>query len=505
MTDAAIQILLVKDNVPDAALLTEEFVESPFGRISITHVKRLAEALAQLQEREFAAVLLDAGAPEGRGLEIHDEVQAQKSRRAPIVVVTGIGGEALRVRAVQMGPDDDLFNGVLTERMRAQSARHAIERKRASDAFLASEQQLALAVDAARMGIFDWNVQTGEITWSHHHAALFGMTTEQFGGTYDAFRQCMHPDDRAGIIDKIERSLAGCEEFGHEYRVVWLDGSEHWIEGRGRVFNDDQGRPARMVGTIVDISVRKAAEESARAREAEMAHLSRVVTMGHMACGLAHELSQPLGAILNYATACLGFIETKMGAPPSALKAIREVLNEANRAAAIISHMRSFVRKQPPNRVPLDMNGLVRGSLRMVEFELQHRQVRPRLQLADNLPKVLGDAVQIEQVLINLLLNALEAVGDSISPANGLTVSAALHEQGQSVEVSIIDTGPGVSPENMGRLFEPFFTTKLKGLGMGLNICRSIIESQGGRLCAARNPERGMRFSFTVPVVCADP
>jgi C4-dicarboxylate-specific signal transduction histidine kinase len=175
-------------------------------------------------------------------------------------------------------------------------------------------------------------------------------------------------------------------------------------------------------------------------------------------------------------------------------------MNETRRAGKIISRMRSFVRKQQPQCVPLDINKLVREAVSMMEFELRHQRIRAHLELADNLPKVLGDAVQIEQVLVNLLLNAVEAMGESISPRDGLTIQTALHDEGHSVQVRVVDTGSGISPENMVRLFEPFFTTKSKGTGMGLNISRSIVESQGGRLSGARNPERGMRFCFTVLV-----
>jgi PAS domain S-box-containing protein len=501
MTDTAIQILLVEDNAADAALLTTELSQSPFGPFSVTHVKRLQQALFQLQEHRYDAVLLDLGLPDSQGLATLEQIQRQKRREVPIVVLTGLADEAIGVRALRNGAEDYLVKGGSTDSMRARSVRYAIERRRAAEAMAASEQRLALAVDAAQMGIFDRDLVTGKLAWSHHHARLFGMTPEEFGGTFEAFVACLHPDDRAGTIAKLERSLASSEDYHHEYRVVWADGSEHWIESRGRVFDDEQGRPARTMGTVVDITQRKAAEEAARTRDAELAHLSRVSTMGQMASGLAHELNQPLAAILNYASVSLRQIESKQGSSAAALTAVQEVMNETRRAGAIISRMRSFVRKQLPQTIPLDINELVRESVGMLEFELRHQRLRPCLELTPNLPRVLGDAVQIEQVLVNLLFNALESVGGARSERDALTARTAPHDDGQSVQVSIIDTGPGISPASMARLFEPFFTTKPKGMGMGLNISRSIIESLGGRLTAAPNPGRGMCFSFTVPVV----
>lgn len=500
MTDTPIRILLVEDSLADSVLLQKELAESPFGLFSVTHVKRLEEALGQLQAQRYDAVLLDLGLPDSQGLATLERMSKQKPREIPIVVLTGLHDEALGVRALREGAEDYLVKGGSTDSMRARSVRYAIERKRVNEAFLASEQQLTLAVDVAQMGICELDVQTGKMTWSHHHARLFGLTPDQFDGTYDAFERCVHPDDRAGVREMVEHSLATRDGFHREFRVVWPDASEHWIEVRGKVFNDTQGRPMRVMGVVMDITHRKAAEESAKIREAELAHLSRVTTMGQMASGLAHELNQPLSAIMNYASVCLAQIESEKGSSATALTAIQEVLNETRRAGAIISRMRSFVRKQQPQRVPVDINELVRESIGMMEFELRHQRMRPSLDLAANLPRVLGDSIQIEQVLVNLLFNALEAMGESVSPRNGLTAQTALHDEGRSVQVCIIDTGSGISPENMARLFHPFFTTKEKGLGMGLNICRSIVESHGGRLTAAPNPQRGMRFCFTLPV-----
>jgi len=366
------QILLVEDNPADAVLLKKELAESLFGPFSVTHVKRLQEALGQLQEQRFDAVLLDLGLPDSQGLATLERIHKHMHREAPIVVLTGLADEVLGVRALQNGAADYLVKGGLTDSMRARSVRYAIQRK--------------------------------------------------------------------------------------------------------------------------------AAEESARAREAELAHLSRVATMGQMASGLAHELNQPLAAILNYASVCLDHIEKQWGSPATALTAIQEVMNETRRAGAIINRMRSFVSIQQPETVPLDMNELVRESVSILDFELRHRRIHPHLALAGNLPQVLGDAVPIQQVLVNLLFNAVQAIGESNSPANGLMVNTAVHDEGRSVQVCVVDTGPGISPENMTRLFEPFFTTKAKGMGMGLNISRSIVESLGGRLSVVPNPDRGMRFCFTIPV-----
>jgi C4-dicarboxylate-specific signal transduction histidine kinase len=245
---------------------------------------------------------------------------------------------------------------------------------------------------------------------------------------------------------------------------------------------------------------RKHAEESARIHEAELAHLSRISTMGQMASGLAHELNQPLSAILNYASVCLEHAESGNGSRETMVTALREVMSETRRAGAIISRLRSFVRKQQPPSVLVDLNAVVDESINLLDFELRHRGIRPKLRFAENLPKVLADTIQIEQVLVNLIFNALETMSENNAKGNGLIVQTALSSDAQHVEVCVIDNGAGVLPENLARLFEPFFTTKSRGLGMGLNISRSIIEAHGGRLAAAANPGGGMRFCFTIPV-----
>jgi C4-dicarboxylate-specific signal transduction histidine kinase len=245
---------------------------------------------------------------------------------------------------------------------------------------------------------------------------------------------------------------------------------------------------------------RKDSERTARLRESEFAHLSRVATMGQMASGLAHELNQPLAATLNYATACLLQAEMAVGFPPGIAIGLREVVKETRRAGAIISRMRSFVDNQEPHRIALNLNDLVHESLRMMAFELRPQGIQPQLKLAGNLPSVLGDPIQIEQVLVNLIFNGVESMASTTSADRSLVVQTAMKDDASSVQVSIIDTGIGILPENLRRLFTPFFSTKPKGLGMGLNISRSIIDSFGGELWASPNTEAGMTFCFTLPV-----
>jgi C4-dicarboxylate-specific signal transduction histidine kinase len=179
---------------------------------------------------------------------------------------------------------------------------------------------------------------------------------------------------------------------------------------------------------------------------------------------------------------------------------LREVINETRRAGSIISRLRSFVRKQKPVTCAVDINALVEDSLKLLDFELRHQGIRPQVELAENLPPVMVDAVQIEQVLVNLIYNALEAMEEQKAGRKLLLIKTGKLKDGGFVEIRISDNGPGMSEDNLKRLFEPFFTTKAKGLGMGLNISRSIIESHGGRMIPISDPGRGMEFCLTLPV-----
>lgn len=500
MSDNLIHILLVEDDPTDAAQLNQELAESPFGPFVVTHVQRLAEALGKIRERRSDAVLLDLGLPDSQGLATLDRMRPQKSKDIPIVVLTGPEEETLRIAAIRAGADDHLVKGVYTNSVCARTVRYAIERRRAFAASLDTERRLSLALDAAQMGLFEWDFDGDRLTWTHLHRELFGVTPEEFGGNYAAFEQKVHPGDRAEMRTKIRHCIITGEDLWHEYRVIWHDGTEHWLDLRARVSPADQAQPARMIGAVVNISARMDAEKAAKLREADLAHLGRVAAMGQMASGLAHELAQPLGAILNYAGSCINLLDRQPEMAPRIRASIGEVINETRRAGAICSRMRLFVRKQLPNCMALDINQLVSESVKMMDWDLRARSVQVHLQLADQLPMVFGDVVQIQQVLVNLMLNGAEAMADNSPPRAQLTLSTSISDDAKQVKVCVTDLGQGMSTEDFGRLFEPFFSTKPKGLGMGLNICRSIVENMGGQLMVSANQDQGMCFCFTIPV-----
>jgi two-component system sensor kinase FixL len=284
----------------------------------------------------------------------------------------------------------------------------------------------------------------------------------------------------------IGREVVGRRKDGSTFPID-LSVSEVYVGGR-RIFT----------GIIRDITTRRAAEDRAQERQVELAHLGRVRTMSQMASGLAHELNQPLGAIANYARASRSMVESARGEPVKIAAALAEIQSEALRAGAIINRLRGFVKKNQPSSRRADVNELISDAIRLMSFELRNVGVEPELNFAKDLPPVFVDHIQIGQVLINLIRNALDAMQSAPISARHLTMMTSRGNDGL-VEIAVCDKGCGVPPESLPHIFEAFFTTKPSGLGLGLGLCRTIVEDYGGRLIAETNSTGGMTFRFTLP------
>jgi two-component system sensor histidine kinase DctS len=252
------------------------------------------------------------------------------------------------------------------------------------------------------------------------------------------------------------------------------------------------------MGSVLDITERKRARELARQQEDKLAATARLVTVGEMASTIAHELNQPLSAIASYTTGCLNLLEG--GAPPAAelREALRKTAQQAQRAGRIIRRVHDFVRKAEPTRTQVRMNTVVEEAVGFADAEARKRRVRIAARLAEDDPELQADPVLLQQVVLNLLRNAMDAM--AATPPERREILVASEAGPGSVTVSISDHGCGISPEVRAQLFQPFFSTKAEGMGMGLNICRSIIEFHRGRVWAEQNPEGGSTFSFSLPV-----
>jgi signal transduction histidine kinase len=313
------------------------------------------------------------------------------------------------------------------------------------------------------------------------------------------YARCVHPDD----LSEVERAFAAAREsrseFDLEYRVVWPDGSVHWVAGRGRYWYDDEGGATRMSGVVMDVDRRRNAEEMARQQQVELAHLLRLSILSQLASGLAHEINQPLTAISNFAGAAIQLHRDGRLTPERSREVLGEVHQQSQRAGEIVRRMRGFMKKRGSGFSPCDVNALAADALALMKPELAQHGVRARLSGTAGLPPVLADGIQIQQVLVNLIQNAIDAMRESPAGRRSIVVTTA--NGAERVVVRVSDTGRGMSAEDLPRVFDSFFSTKAHGLGMGLNISRSIIESHGGRLTAENNPSGvGATFEFVLPL-----
>jgi two-component system, LuxR family, sensor kinase FixL len=338
--------------------------------------------------------------------------------------------------------------------------------------------------------------------WNRGAEELYGWKGEEaIGKLAHQLLQTRFPEQLVEITEVLLRTGRWEGELVHIKR----NGTEAIVASRWSLQQDGQGRPAAILETNNDITERKRAEEELRRREAtlheaqmELAHANRVTTTGQLAASIAHEVAQPIAAAVTNANAALRWL----GAQPPELgevgQALGRIVNDGKRASDIISRIRALVRRGPPQKDQLDLNDTILEVVAVTRTELLRNGVALRTSLADGLPVIQGDRIQLQQVVLNLTLNALEAMSGSNEGPRELLISTK-EEGTNGVLVAVHDSGPGLQPDSSERLFNPFYTTKPSGMGMGLSICRSIIEAHGGRVWATPNAPQGAIFQFTVP------
>jgi len=309
----------------------------------------------------------------------------------------------------------------------------------------------------------------------------------------------MHPDDVAGAVEKWTANLVSEEPYEHEMRLRRADGQYRWFLVRTVPLFDERGNILRWYGTSADIEDRKRAEEALRETQAALARVTRATVAGELTASIAHEVNQPLGAVVTNAGAALRWLD---GEPPNlneAREALQRIVRDGNRASEVVARIRALLKDGTPIKSQFSLDEIVAEIVALTEAEAQRRQVSVQTRLASNLPQVTADRVQLQQVLMNLMMNALDALSEVIDRPRILTIRADM-DSPNTVLVAVQDTGTGIDPERMKHIFEPFHTTKSHGLGLGLSISRSIIEAHGGRLWMSPNDGPGVTFQFTLPV-----
>jgi PAS domain S-box-containing protein len=373
------------------------------------------------------------------------------------------------------------------------------ERKRVEDSLRRSESHLAEAQKLTHTGSWAWRVPDWNVVEvSEEFYRIFGFDPAEGAPTREEYLERVHPEDRLKWTGITERAIVQKADYDHEFRILLPNGKVKWIHTVGHPVVSNAGDLEQFVGSSTDITELKSAEqehEKLRQLEADLAHIDRVSTLGEMAASLAHEIKQPIAAAITSANTCIEWLAHEPPNLDRARAAAARIDKYGNRAAEIIDRIRSFYRKSPPRRELIDVNGIVQEMLTLLNGEATRYSVAMGTELAAELPKITADRVQLQQVFMNLMLNAIEAMKDS---GGELTVKSQLRV-GQ-LQFSVSDTGVGLPMEKMDQIFSAFFTTKPQGSGMGLAISRSIVESHGGQLWARANDGRGATFHFTLPL-----
>jgi PAS domain S-box-containing protein len=367
-----------------------------------------------------------------------------------------------------------------------------------SEAYLADAQRLT------HTGSWACNITLREMRHSsEEHSRLYGFDPEKGMPSFEEFVQRMHPEDRLRVVEIVERANCSGRDFEAQLRVVHPDGTTKYLHSVGHPVFNASGDLVEFVGTVIDVTERQRAhEEHERLREAQadLAHLSRMTTMGELTASLAHEIRQPISAAVINAKTCFRWLGRDDPDVKEAREAAARMIKDVTRASDIINSISLLFKKGAPQRELVDVNELIREMIVLLRSEANRYSLSIRTELAEDLSKVMADRVQLQQVFMNLMLNGIDAMKGTAGGGE-LTIKSEAGD-GQLL-ISVSDTGVGLPPQQADQIFRAFFTTKDKGTGMGLPISRSIIESHGGSLWAASNSGRGATFQFTLPATVA--
>jgi PAS domain S-box-containing protein len=332
--------------------------------------------------------------------------------------------------------------------------------------------------------------------WSEEMFRIYGYG-RTMPPTFELGVQRLHPEDRLRVKDAFDRAARDGHDFELEHRLLMPDGSVRFIRSATRAVRDESGG-IEFVGAVMDVTERTHAEEALQKAQGELAHVTRVMTMGELAASIAHEINQPLAAIAANAEACLNWLARTTPRLEEARESVSAIVRDGNRAGDIIRRIRALTHKAGTQKAPVDLNDAIREVIALAGSEARRHGVTLRTDLADELPPVVGDRIQLQQVILNLVINGVEAMSVVADRPRHLRVGSRRHESDQ-VLVAVRDSGIGIERQSVDKIFESFYTTKPQGMGMGLAISRSIVENHGGTLRAVCNDGPGMTFELALP------
>ena len=361
-----------------------------------------------------------------------------------------------------------------------------------------AEASLAEAQRISRTGSWRWNVRAGVTDWSVQHYRIFGLDPRTDAPSYDVYMKKIHPEDYFLVEQVLVQAVQERRAFSHEYRLLMPDGEVKHVQTIGHPGVDEAGE-LEFSGTIVDITERRHAEEALRRTESELARVSRLSTMGELVGSIIHEINQPLAAVVGNAEVCLRWLNRDEPDLGEAREAITRLARDGRRTADVVKGLHALARKSGLRLAHVDVNDSIREVLMLLRDELERGAVVLHVDLFETVRPVVGDRVQLQQVLLNLIRNGVEAMSAIVDRPRVMKISSAIDDAKQAL-VAVANSGIGLNSSTTDRIFQPLFTTKDNGMGMGLSISRSIIDAHGGRLWASSNAPHGTIFRFTVPL-----
>jgi PAS domain S-box-containing protein len=376
------------------------------------------------------------------------------------------------------------------------------EERRSKEALRESANLMGLAAEAADLAMWVWDVSRNDLWMTERGRSLFGLQPDErldFATTFDR----VHPEDRTARDGAIRQALKTRGEYDMEYRVQHPDGTARWIHGRGRCVAPDDDTSPKLFGVSMDVTARKQAEASAAQKRAELEHVARVATLGELTATLTHELRQPLAAILNNSHVVGRLLDAPEPDLPEVRSALADINDTTQRACEVIAGLSAMLKRDSTaaGLTHVDVNTVVRIVERVTHGDANLHRVTVDLELSSDIRPVAGDSVQLQQVVLNLMLNAFSAMsGTGLNGARRRLVVRTNVVDASNVRIEVQDSGTGIAVEQLESIFEPFITSKPEGLGLGLSICRSIVERHGGTISATNNPDRGATFLVTLPV-----
>ncbi|MGI0494222.1 response regulator [Alkalinema pantanalense CENA528] len=525
-----VTVLLIEDNLAEARLLQEFLKGSVLQRFHLCHTQRLGEGMKQLATATFDIILLDLTLPDSQGLSSLDAL-TQRVPRLPIVVLTNTNDDELALEAVRRGAQDYLVKRTVNQDLLVRALCYAIERKQAQEvlrevneslelrvqertAELAAandsliqeiaerqniQERLELAQKAGKIGTFEWQIASNQITWSPELEMLYGYPIDQFNNCYEDWLQTLHPDDREQVHQEFWQAVQREQALDIEFRILTPQGEIRWIAAKSQVFAARSGHPCRMLGVHIDITEKKQLE-------AQFLKAQRLESLGTLASGIAHDINNILTPVLAVAQ----LLPIKL---PNLDDRNRQLLTlletSAHRGSDLVKQILSFTRGMEGQRGILQVSHLLKEIIQIIQQTLP-KTIDIQMQMGVDLWPVYADGTQLHQVFMNLCVNARDAM-----PQGGLLTIELVNqvvdesiarlyldaEVGNYVLVTISDTGTGMAPEILHRIFDPFFTTKDigQGTGLGLSAVLGIVKSHGGFIGVQSEVGQGSQFQIFLP------